>query len=150
MMTIIIYLKEKNYEAALPIFNDALKVAKQINASKIIADVYKSLTAYYYSSNNFVAYLKNSSSSINSEKAFNYQKLSDVIRDSLYKAETDLKIANLKNRFELNQKLKELELIDIELKSEKVISSDRLLIIYVVGITGIVLLISLIYRHYRI
>jgi tetratricopeptide (TPR) repeat protein len=136
-MTIIIYLKEKNYEAALPIFNDALKVAKQINASKIIADVYKSLTAYYYSSNN-------------SEKAFNYQKLSDVIRDSLYKAETDLKIANLKNRFELNQKLKELELIDIELKSEKVISSDRLLIIYVVGITGIVLLISLIYRHYRI
>jgi len=128
----IIYLKEKNYDAALPMFNEALEVTKQINASKITADVYKSLTAYYYSINN-------------SRQAFHYQKLFDAKKDSLYKAETDLKIANLKNRFELNQKLKEIELIDIELKSEKVISSDRLLIIYIVGITGIVLLISLIY-----
>jgi len=128
----IIYLKEKNYGDALPLFNYALVVAQQINASKIIADVYKSLTAYYYSTNN-------------SEQAFRYQKLFDAKKDSLYKAETDLKIANLKNRFELNQKLKEIELIDMELKSEKVISSDRLLIIYIVGFTGIILLISLIY-----
>jgi len=128
----IIYLKENNYTNALPLFEISLEVAKQINASKIIADVYKSLAAYYYSTNN-------------SEQAFYYQKLFDAKKDSLYKAEADLKIANLKNRFELNQKLKELELIDIELKSEKIISSDRLSIIYTIGLTVIILLIFLIY-----
>jgi len=128
----IIYLKEKDYTTALPMFIDALKVAKQINASKIVADIYKSLAAYYYSTDN-------------SEKAFRYQKLFDAKKDSLYKAETDLKIANLKNRFELNQKLKELELKEIELTSEKIISSERLSIIYIVGITVIILFFLLLY-----
>ncbi len=128
----IIFLQENNYSSSLPLFIEALKVAKNINASNIEVEVYKSLTAYYYSTNN-------------SEQAFRYQKLFDAKKDSLYKAETDLKIANLKNRFELNQKLKELELIDVELKSEKIISSDRLSIIYIVGVTVIILLILLIY-----
>ncbi len=128
----IIYLKEKDYITALPMFINALKVAKQINASKIVADIYKSLTAYYYSTDN-------------SEEAFRYQKLFDAKKDSLYKAETDLKIANLKNQFELNQKLKELELKEIELTSEKKISSERLSIIYIVGVTVIILLLLLLY-----
>ncbi|MFK5855901.1 MAG: tetratricopeptide repeat-containing sensor histidine kinase [Bacteroidota bacterium] len=128
----IIYLKEQDYNAALPMFVKALQVAKQINASKIEADVYSSLATYYYSTNN-------------SKEAFFYQKLFDVKRDSLYKAETDLKIANLKNRFELSQKLKELKLKDLELTTEKIISSERLSIIYIVGITVIILLILLLY-----
>ena len=102
--------------------------AKQINASKIIADVYKSLTAYYYSINN-------------SEAAFRYQKLFDAIRDSLFKVETDLKIANLKNRFELDLKLDELALKDIELSSTKKLSGERLKIIYVIGFAGFAMLI---------
>ncbi len=121
----IIYLKEKNYAAAHSLFMEALAVSKEIRASELELDAYKSLTAYYYSINN-------------SEKAFAYQKLFDVIRDSLYESEIDLKIANLKNRFELNLKLKELELKDIELISEKKISSERLLIIYFVAIAGFV------------
>lgn len=137
----IIYLKEKNNADALPMFITALEVAKKINASKIEVDVYKSLIAYYYSSNN-------------SEEAFRYQNLFDAKRDSLYKAETDLKIANLKNRFELNQKLKELVLKEIELTTEKKISGERLLIIYVVGVAGIILFglaiyILLLYRKIR-
>jgi len=128
----IIYLKDHDYKAALPLFTSGLDIAKQINASKVIADIYKSLTAYYYSTDN-------------SEKAFSYQKLFDAKRDSLYRVETDLKIANLKNRFELNQKLKELELKEIELTSEKKISSERLSIIYIVGITVIILFILLLY-----
>ncbi len=128
----IIYLKEKDYITALPMFINALKVAKQINASKIVADIYKSLTAYYYSTDN-------------SEEAFRYQKLFVAKKDSLYKAETDLKIANLKNQFELNQKLKELELKEIELISEKKISGERLSIIYIVGVTVIILFLLLLY-----
>jgi len=128
----IIFMREKNYAEALPLFKTALQVAKQINASKVEADVYKTLSEYYYSTNN-------------SSRAFHYQKLSDSKRDSIYKAETDLKIANLKNRFELNQKLKELELKEVELKSEKKVSSERLTIIYIIGLAGFVSLLMLVF-----
>jgi len=128
----IIFLKEKNFGDALPLFKRALKVARQINANKVEADVYKSFTEYYYARDN-------------SKEAFRFQKLLDQKRDSLYKAETDLKIANLKNRFELNQKLKELELKEVELRSEKKISNERLVIIYIIGFAGFVLLLMLVF-----
>ncbi len=128
----MIYLKEKNYKKSHALIIDALKIAKQINASKLEVEAYKSLTAYYYSVNN-------------SDKAFHYQKLYDNMRDSLYNAETELKIANLKNRFELNQKLEELVQKEVELTSTKKISSERLTIIYIASIASIGFFILLIY-----
>jgi len=127
-----IYLKEKDYHGALPLFTEALSIAKEISAASIEVDVYKSLTAYYYSVND-------------SEKAFNYQKLYDAKRDSLYKAETDLKIANLKNRFELENKLDELRLKEQELSLSKTESNERLRIIYIVGFSGLALLLLVVY-----
>ncbi len=128
----MIYLKEKNYPKAYDLFSEALTVAKEISASKLEVDINKSLTAYYYSVNNL-------------KEAFRYQKIYDQKRDSLYKAETDLKIANLKSRFELNQKMKELELKDVELSTSKKISNERLQIIYLVGFAGVVLLVLIIF-----
>ncbi len=127
-----IYLKEQNYQDALPLFNEALSIAKQISAAPVEVDVYKSLAAYYYSVNN-------------SEKAFAFQKFYDAKRDSLYKAETNLKIANLKNRFELENKLDELKQKELELALSKTESSERLKIIYVVGFSGLVLLLLIVF-----
>jgi len=127
-----ILLKQGKFKEALPLFTVALNIAKQINASIIEANAYKSLAAYNYSINNLLA-------------AFKYNKLYYAKRDSLYKAETELKIANLKNRFELNQKQRELELKDVELKSEKIVSSNRLSTIYIIGLTVIILFFLLIY-----
>ena len=128
----IICLKEHNYTKALPLFKEALSLSKKISANSVEVDVYKSLTAYYYSVNN-------------SEKAFFFQKQYDTKKDSLYKAETDLKIANLKNRFELNLKLDELKQKESELTISRSESGQRLKIIYIVGISGLVLFFMVIY-----
>lgn len=128
----LIYLKEKKYHKALSLFTKALALSKEIQAAGLEVDVYKSLTAYYYSVNN-------------PEKAFKYQEIFDTRRDSLYKAETDLKIANLKNRFELDLKMDELKKKEIELSSEKEISRQRLAMLLVVGGGLVILLMLIIY-----
>jgi len=127
-----IYLKEKKYNAAHLLFVEALKISKEISASKVEAEAYKLLTAYYYSIHD-------------SEKSFAYQKLFDTKRDSLYKNEVELKIANLKNRFELDRKLEELKQKEIELNNSKEESVLRLQIIYAVGVVGIILFILVLY-----
>ncbi len=126
------YLKAKDYKNAYPLLMQALTVSKKISAGKIQSDAYKSLTAYFYSTNN-------------SEKAFAYQKLYDSMRDSIFKAETNLKIANLKNRFELNRKMDELEAKEKELHVSRKISGERLRNIYIVGVAGFILLVLAIY-----
>ncbi len=128
----MIYLKEKNYSRAYTLFSRALEVSKKIKAGPVEADVYKSLAAYFYSTGN-------------SDRAFAYQKLYDTKRDSIYKEESELKIANLKNRFELDLKKEELTLKNFELTSAKKLSSERLKIIYVVAFAGAVMLILLLY-----
>lgn len=127
-----IYLDEKKYTAAKLLFIEALEVSKKISASKIEVDTYKSLTTYYYSIHDL-------------GKAFLYKELFDTKSDSLYKNEVELKIANLKNRFELNKNLEELKLKDIELTDTKEISYQRLQVIYLIGIAGIILSFLVIY-----
>jgi signal transduction histidine kinase len=127
-----IYLNEQNFAKALPLFTEALHLSKEISATPIEVDVYKSLTAYYYAANN-------------STKAFAFQKLYDAKRDSLYEAETDLKIANLKNRFELENKLSELKQKELELSISKTESNERLKIIYIISISGLALLLLVVY-----
>ncbi len=127
-----IYLDEKKYTSAKLLFIEALEVSKKISASKIEAETYKSLTSYYYSIHNL-------------EKAFVYKELFDAKSDSLYKSEVELKIANLKNRFELDRNLEKLKQKEVELSTSKEESVIRLQIIYVVGIAVVILFILMLY-----
>jgi len=127
-----IYLNEEEYATAISLFNEALEVSKKINASKVEAETYKLLTAYYYSVHDL-------------EKALVYKELFDTKSDSLYKNEVELKIANLKNRFELDRKLEELKLKEVELNTSKEESILRLQIIYVVGVAVIILAVLVLY-----
>ena len=127
-----IYLNEEEYATAISLFNEALEVSKKINASKVEAETYKLLTAYYYSVHDL-------------EKALVYKEMFDTKSDSLYKNEVELKIANLKNRFELDRKLEELKQKEVELNTSKEESILRLQIIYVVGVAVIILAVLVLY-----
>ncbi len=128
----VIYMAENRLEKALPLLTSALNLATEINAGKVVMDTYKSLNQYYYLASN-------------PNKAYVYQQLYEKVKDSAYHAETNLKIANLKNQFELNQKLDELEIKNLELDSEKKTSHGRLTALYISSIAAVVLLILLIY-----
>lgn len=128
----MMYMAENRLSKALPLLTRALNLATEINAGKVVIDAYKSLSQYYYLTSN-------------PTQAYVYQQLYEKAKDSAYLAETNLKIANLKNQFELNQKLDELELKNLELDSEKKTSHGRLTALYVSGIAAVALLILLIY-----
>ncbi|MCF8347236.1 MAG: tetratricopeptide repeat-containing sensor histidine kinase [Bacteroidales bacterium] len=128
----MMYMAENRLAKALPLLTRALNLATEINAGKVVIDAYKSLSQYYYLTSN-------------PTQAYVYQQFYEKAKDSAYLAETNLKIANLKNQFELNQKLDELELKNLELDSEKKTSHGRLTALYISGIAAVILLILLIY-----
>ncbi len=128
----VLYLHQLKYSNAAPLLIQALAVAKEINAGKIVMDAYKSLNEYYYLTGN-------------PTEAYQYQLRYETAKDSAYQAESELKIANLKNRFELNQKLDELSISKLELSTEKQTSQNRLTALYMIGIAGGLLLLMLVY-----
>ncbi len=124
------YVKLGELKKAKPLLNTALNVARQINASREIVVALNYLSKYYYQKKNMY-------------RAYNYRLQYDHLRDSLKVAETNLRIANLKNGFELNRKLDEIKVKQNELNVEKKISRQRLLIIYLIGVAGALLLVFL-------
>jgi len=124
------YIKTDALKKAKPLLDTALAVAKRINASQEILNAFHVLSKYYYHSGNM-------------QQAYNYRLQYDHLRDSLKVAETNLRIANLKNGFELNRKLDEIKTKQKELDIEKEVSKQRLTIIYLTLIVGILLLVLL-------
>lgn len=124
------YIKTDALKKAKPLLDTALAVAKRINASQEIINALHVLSKYYYHSGNM-------------QQAYNYHLQYDHLRDSLKVAETNLRVANLKNGFELNRKLDEIKTKQGELDIEKEVSKQRLTIIYLTLIVGVLLLVLL-------
>lgn len=157
---------------ALKYFHKALEISYQTNIQFDIASLSIQLGKLYLAQNDIITsqkYLMNAwniSKSLNAislqqqsaevlndlffkagdaAKARTFEKINTSLKDSVYRMESDLKIANLKNQFELNNRVKELELKNEELAREQEISKSRLYFIYYISIVLLLLLSSFTY-----
>jgi len=124
------YIKSDALKKAKPLLDTAFEVAQRINASQEIINALNILSNYYYRSGEM-------------RKAYDFRVQYEHLRDSLKVAETNLRVANLKNGFELKRKLDEIKSKQNELDIEKEVSKQRLIIIYLTLIVGVLLLVLL-------
>lgn len=126
------YLKLNRLDKAEPYLKTALTVAQSNKSGEDFMASLHALSNYYNQKNDPL-------------KAYQYLQQYMYVSDSANKAETNLKIANLENRFELNRKIEAFEKKQQELTAEKQISKQRLSIIHLTTAIGILLLMMLLF-----
>jgi adenylate cyclase len=111
-----IYFEEGKLEEAREELNEALQLAKSFESKRLLSEVFQHL-------------IKVSESQGDYQKAFEYQREYQALKDELYNARLDRKLAEVKFQNELEQQQKEAEierLRNVELRQEKE-KSDSLL-----------------------
>lgn len=103
-----IYAVLKNTSKAIQTYKDAEVIAKEIETNYELEKIYKGLADIYGNISDFA-------------NAYKYQALLTSIKDTLYNAETDKKIAFLEFNLEIQRKQSEIDLLtkDNQLKEEK-------------------------------
>jgi class 3 adenylate cyclase/tetratricopeptide (TPR) repeat protein len=126
-----VYLQQGNTVLSIDYYNQARVIAEQIEDLNIeLKDLYKDMATAYSKNKDF-------------SKAFQYQSLYSIIKDTLYNIESKKKLNQLQFDYDLSKKQVELNLKEAKIKSEK---QARY------GVTiGLVLLLAIafiIYRNY--
>ena len=108
------YFAQGNKGKALLSYQESRKIAEEIGANTNLKDAYESLAKCYAANRNY-------------EEAFKYQQLFDSVKDTLYNAENDRKMAGLQFQFEIEKKEAEIELLnrENELKASQIQSAKR-------------------------
>lgn len=104
-----IYSLTGNYADAVIALNKAINKADEINYKKVLLLSYASLADVYSRSHNF-------------EKAYEYLKLNNIIKDSLFNTESSKQINEMKTRYETEKKDKEIVLLN---KDKELLSKDK-------------------------
>jgi len=115
-------------DLAIKTYNEAAGYAKEIKASYILKDAYDGLAQSYGKESDYY-------------NAFNYQSLSNVIKDTLYDAEMDKRIQAMTLSHDIENKQGEIDLLikdkalqDLAIQRQKIMRNA-------IGITGILLLL---------
>ncbi|OFY20193.1 MAG: hypothetical protein A2W98_12680 [Bacteroidetes bacterium GWF2_33_38] len=131
------YAKEQDFKNAVDYFMQALKIAKEISALEHIKNIYQNLSEIYEASNN-------------NDEALKYYKLFTNYKDSISSQMNSESYAELRIRFETEQKEKENELLKIEneITESKVKQGIYIRNIMISGFVVIVFFILLILRSF--
>jgi len=125
----LVYLDQKKYPKALDYFKKALALATELKMNSFIGDIYSNLTIYYKE-------LKDYKNAFESYDRFN------IIYDSLAGEKKNKMIYQIQAKYKLGQNNRELEeLKQKNLTQEDLIDSAQSTQIYLVIITGLVVLL---------
>lgn len=122
------YLHTKDFPKALEYAGKSLEVAKEVNAKKEIAITLKTITNIYKTIQDYA-------------KALIYYELFVLYQDSLGNEEVTKKVKEIQFNYEMNQKEKEILLLEAEKNIEKQNASTRLLYNVLFGLSALFLLI---------
>jgi len=133
-----LYLKQMQYDKAISNAEKSVLIAKEINVLPWQMTAYEVLSQTYDSIKNY-------------KKAYEYQKLFKIIKDSIYSIEGNEQIKGMEARYENEKKQKEIELLnkdkllkDTEMKKQIIVKYA-----FIIGFTLMILLVVFVYRNYR-
>ncbi|MES1214113.1 MAG: adenylate/guanylate cyclase domain-containing protein [Bacteroidota bacterium] len=119
------------YKLALESNSKAEKLAKEINSSYDLKDIYHSLSFTH-------------SKLFDYKKAFDYQNLLIDIKDSIYNKEGDMKVASYEFNFEIQKKQSLIDLQEVSIARQKLARNA-----FIAGFAMILIIVIILYRNYR-
>lgn len=134
-----VYTQINNLPKALDAYKNAEIIAKEIEATYELEKIYKGMAGIYGSIDDY-------------PNAYKYQSLLTTIKDTLYNAETDKKIAFLQFNFEIQKKQAEIDALtkdqalkDSDLKRQAIVRNSLITVLSLV-----ILVVFALFRNYRI
>ena len=101
-----VYLKTRDFKKAKEYFEQGLLLAKSLNANPTIIEYLHSLSELYRISGNF-------------KQSLTYHSLYSDLKDSVFKRENQLALADMKTKYDLGKKEQEIVLLNNENKFQK-------------------------------
>ena len=134
-----VYAETTDRSKSLDAYKQAEALAKEIAANYELEKIYKGLADNYAGINDY-------------PNAYKYQSLLTTIKDTLYNAETDKKLASLQFNFEIQQKQAEIDLLtrdkalkELDLRTQATVRNS------LIAVLSLVILIAFIlFRNYRV
>ncbi len=134
-----IYQQLNNTSKALDAYKNAELIAKEISANYELEKIYKGLAYIYGGTHDY-------------GNAYKYQLLLTNIKDTLYNAETDKRLAFLQFNFEIQKKQAQIDLLtkdkalkDSDLKTQAIVRNSLIAVLLMV-----ILIVFVLFRSYRI
>lgn len=122
-----VYISKKLYNKALPLLNDALRIARKIKNSELEKDVLLALSNTYAASGNLA-------------KAYTNMKHYTALKDSILSLESIKRIADMQISYETEKKERELKIKDIQILQQQERNSRQRIIIYFAAIGLLIVL----------
>ncbi len=134
-----VYMQTNNVSNALVAYKNAERIAKEIAANYELEKIYRGLSDIYGQLNDYA-------------NGYKYQRMLTSIKDTLYNAEKDKKVASLQFNFEIQKKQSEIDQLtrnktmnDLELKTQRTVKNSLIAVLSLV-----LLLVFILFRNYRI
>ena len=123
----IFYKRISNFDAAYKAANQALNLSKQVSAAYIEMSCYLNLSHYFKLTNNF-------------EKAYDFQRKYAHLKDSLFNASKSKQLAETREKYETEKKEQQIQILEIENKTQETIIYKNRIIRNVISISGVLFL----------
>jgi class 3 adenylate cyclase/tetratricopeptide (TPR) repeat protein len=133
-----IFLLTGNNKKALQYYLKAEQLAKDMNSTSELRDIYQGLAVNYYKLSDYA-------------KAYKYQNLLLAVKDTIYNKEIDIKLSNYEFNFEIEKKQGQITLLEKENAIKEInIKQQRFAKNAFLAGFGLILIIAFIlYRNYR-
>ena len=133
------YLIILNYDKAFFYLEKALILAKETKTKLLIQTIYKTISEYYSSKNDF-------------QKALEYHLLYTEIKDSIYTEKSSKQIAEMQTKYETEKKEKEIEILNKEKQIQNSeLKRQRIIVFSIICVLILVLMLVLvIYNRFRL
>lgn len=129
-------LEEGQYDDALSYYKEALEGARETGSLQLLRDTYEGLALAYAGVGNF-------------KEAYAYQYDYQLLKDSILNLETNELIADLRTKYETEQKEQEIENQKLIIEEQQ--RRNKLqLIVFVLSVVFIVVLAGLLYNRYKL
>ena len=133
------YFEKENYQLAESYYLQSLRTSKKINSRKRITEIYEALAKLYNKTHQ-------------DNKAYLYHVKYTALKDSLLNEENNRQIAELKTRYELEKKDKQLKVLSQQnvLQKESITRYDYLLVSILLIVSLITVITILLIRQNRL
>jgi two-component sensor histidine kinase len=133
------YTASGKYKQAFSYLNQAIEEAKYINAKNELLPVYRELSYAYFTTCDF-------------KKAYIYNDLYHILKDSIYSLENKEQIAGIITRYEVEKKEQSIKILEQEnkIKDLKISQSNTQFIVVTALCLFILVIALLIYFRYRV
>jgi len=131
-----VYLEKKNYSSASNKFKEAMKIAQEIDATRLVMDLYGDLSEYYKKIGSY-------------KKALEFKEKYSQLNDSIFNEETTKQISNLEAKYIFRTKDQQLELITKENEVKNLRIRTQQYIIYIIASLSLLILALVFVYYYR-